>query len=91
MTIKNILTIVKTKSTVALSEERPSVKEPATMKNDSLEKDFFAASRTITQEKMDAKKGQVTESQVQTAAYLRRLHNAPDAHSLEQFGRRYKG
>jgi hypothetical protein len=39
---------------------------------------FFEASRTITQERVDAKRGQISESQVLTASYLRWLHNAPD-------------
>jgi hypothetical protein len=54
-------------------------------------KTIYAASKTITPEKMNARRGQVTKSQLLTAAYLRKLHNAPDVDSLESFGLKYKG
>ncbi|KKP97712.1 MAG: hypothetical protein UR99_C0007G0014 [Candidatus Moranbacteria bacterium GW2011_GWD2_36_12] len=52
--------------------------------------DFLEASKAITQEKMDAKRGQISESQMLTAQYLKRLHNAPDrdVHLREK---RYRG
>lgn len=52
--------------------------------------DFFEASKAITQEKMDEKRGQISECAWLTSQYLKRLHKAPDrdAHLREK---RYRG
>ena len=58
---------------------------------EEIEKAFFVASKTITDEKMKAKRGLVTESMALTAAYLRRLHSAPSANVLDPYVKRYRG
>ena len=52
--------------------------------------DFFEASLTITQEKMNEKRGQISECAWLTAQYLKRLHKAPDR-DVNLREKRYRG
>jgi hypothetical protein len=52
--------------------------------------DFFESSKAITQEKLDEKRGQISECAWLTAQYLKRLHKAPNR-DVNLKEKRYRG
>lgn len=84
--LKKLLTKIMRSSNVGSSKNPSRESKPSLMK-----KSLYAASKTVTPEKMKEKRGEVTSAEIRTTFYLRKLENAPEREPLEYLGYRYKG